>query len=623
MSGRSLRVSVLAAAVFALAAASMGYAAAAEPGTKLPLGSANTIVAIRIQSINTAVKAVTQLATAFQPEAAPAINMMITQQLAAFPGVDRAKPLAILILDPQKFDDPVVGIFPLLNPKAFAEGVKVAPVGVVGNLGIIGDHEGARTEVMAYLKAGGIKAVPAADMKSLAVASADSGTIVTRYKKQIVQGFEMMKVKVRGKPAAGGDELDIDNGAAEEKPALDPKRQEMVLLGVDYARKLVDAIEKQGGLVEIGLSADRNLITSKFSVDAIPGTPFATFLSKNNRPVNRALAKLLPKDAISSSVMAFDPASFSEMGLGVVNIGSKIFGLGEDEAAAINKAFADVMANASGLSAQAEVPVKGGIGGVALNGIKDKAVARSTTQAMLALAGQGALGEFLKKYGVGVSLTAKHREHRGIPVDKMEINVNADTLTAALPIEPPVRQMMKKQMETAFLMGYGHKSKLTLEVAYGKRLAATAYGPDHVNTMNKQIELMKAGGTGSIANVPAYQAALKGYPAGTFLFSHLSLFGKIEALGKMMAKNMGPMMGGMDVFPKRSELPAEEQFLGVGSSITGNRVLTEMRVPVKSLQAIVTVVKRKMAEQMRRRIEEMQKERKGEDPPDAEPFEDF
>ena len=612
MSGRSLRVSLLAAAVLVLAAAFMGHAEAAQPKAKLPLGSANTIVTIRIASMNAAVKGMAELVTAFQPEAAPAINMMIMQQLAQFPGVDRDKPMAILILDPQKFNDPVVGIFPLLDPKAFSEGVEAAPVAVVGKLGIIGDHEGARAEVIAYLKAGRIKAVPVADMTSTAVVSAHSGSLIARYKKQIVAGFAEMKMEVA---AAGADE---------EEPVLDAEKRAMITRCIDYARKFVDGIEKQGGLVEIGVSADGKLIKTTLSVTAVPGSPFASFLAKNSLPINRGLAELLPKNATASSIMAFDPVSFGEVGLGVVNIGCDILGMGVDETAAINKAFSAAMANASGLSAQAEVPVKGGMGGIALNGIKDKAAARAAMQAMMALADQGAIGKFLKKYGVSVSMEIKHREHRGIPIDKMAFNVDLDTLIAALPVEPEVGQVVKKEVEKAFLKAYGHKNKLTMEVVYGKRLAATAYGPDLTNTMNKQIDLMRAGGEGSIAGVPAYRDALAAHPADASLFVHLSLFGKIEEIGEAMAESMGPLMGGMNIFPKRSELPAEEEFIGAATTIKGNRVTTEICVPVGPLKAIVAVVKQKVAEQMRRQMEERRKNAEdADDGGDDQPFEDF
>ena len=625
MFGRSLRVPQLAAAVFVLAAASVCQAADPEPKTRLPIGSANTIVAIRLKSINGAIKSFTDIVTAFEPKMAPMIDVQVAQGLKKFPGVDRDKPFAILILDPEKFDDPIVGVLPLADPKAFGEGVQDVPVAVIGKLGVIGDHEAARTEVMEYLKTNGIKAVPAADMTSFAVASADAGALMTRYKKQIQAGLQMLRMKATGKAPAGENEADIEidgekEPADEAAPALDPKKREMAIRGIDHTLKLIEHIEKQGGLVELGLSGSRSVITAKITADAIPGTPFAEFLSKNNLPANRALAKLLPKDAVTSSITTFDPASFSEAGLGMVSVACNIFGLGDDETKAINKVLADALANATGLSAQAEVPVKDGVSVVALQGIKDKDVARKSTQAIIALSKQGAIGDFLKKYGVLATLAVKHREHLGIPIDKMEITVDFDTLAAALSIDPGGREKMRKQMEDTFLATYGHKNKIAVEVAYGKRLSATTYGLEYAATMNKQIELMKAGGAGSLATVAEYQAALNRYPADISAFWHLSLFGKAEAIGKMMTQRMGPMMGGMDIFPKRSELPAEEEPISGAATVKADRILIEMRIPVKPVQAFAAVVQRKIAEQMKKKMEEMQEKGK---PAVEDPFEEF
>ena len=596
MSSRRVKLAALVSAAVVLAGASLCDAAQ----SKLPLGSANTIVAVRVKSIDAALKAATDVVTAFEPKAAPMINVQATQMLAKLPGIDKGKPFAILILDPQKFDDPMIGIFTLADPKLFREGVKNTPVQVIGKLGVIGEHEAARGEVVEYLKAGGIKAVPTADMTGLAVASVDVGDLTRRYKKQMQAGLQMMKMKVAGKMPG----MEAEDEKAEE--GLDPKNRQMALKAIDYALKLIDQLEKQGGLVEAGLTADGNMVTATFSADAVPGTPFAEFLMKNNRPVNRALAKLLPSNSVSTSMTSFDPASAGELGIGLVTIACDIFGLGADETRAVKEVLADAMKNRSGLQAQAEVPVKGGIGGIALQGIKDKDAARSSMQAIVELTKKGEIGDFLKKYGISVAMTVKHREHMGIPIDKMEIAVNLDTLTAALPIPPDARKEMKKSLADTFEMAYGHKDKLVVEIAYGKQLSATTYGLEYADTMNKQIELMKARGAGSIARVPEYQAALESHPRDMSVFWHVSLFGQAEKIKQMMAKQMGPMMGGMDFFPKRSELPAKEQPISGSALIKDNRITIRADIPIKPVQAFVGVIRRKLEEAMKKRMEDMQ-----------------
>ncbi|MFH1732060.1 MAG: hypothetical protein ABIF82_10485 [Planctomycetota bacterium] len=598
MSSRRINLLALVAAAIVLAGGSLCDAAQ----SKLPLGSANTIVAVRVKSIDAALKAATDVVTAFEPKAAPMIDVQATQMLAKLPGIDKGKPFAILILDPQKFDDPVIGMFTLADPKLFREGVKDAPVQVIGNLGVIGEHEAARGEVVEYLKAGGIKAVPIADMTGLAVASVDVGDLTRRYKKQMQAGLQMMKMKVAGKMPG----MEVEDEGEKEEEGLDPKNRQMALKAIDYALKLIDQIEKQGGLVELGLTADGNMVTAAFSADAVPGTPFAEFLMKNNRPVNRALAKLLPGNSVSTSMMSFDPVSGGDVAIGIVAIACDIFGLGADETKAVKEVLADAMKNSSGLQAQAEVPVKGGVGGIALQGIKDNDAARSSMQAIVALTGKGEIGDFLKKYGISLAMTVKHREHMGIPIDKVEMAVNLDTLTAALPIPPEARKEMKKGLADTFEMAYGHKDKLVMEIAYGKQLSATTYGLDYAGTMNKQIELMRARGAGSIARVPEYQAALESHPKDMSAFWHVSLFGKGEAIARMMTKQMGPMMGGMDIFPKRSELPVEEQPISGSALIKDNRITIRADIPVKPVQAFVGVIRRKLEEAMKKQMEEIE-----------------
>jgi len=602
MPSRRIKLAALVSAAIVLAGTSLCEAAQ----SKLPFGSANTIVTVRVKNIDAAIKAVTDVVTAFEPKMAPLINVQVTQMLAKLPGIDKGKPFAILILDPQKFDEPVIGVFTLADPKLFREGVKDAPVQVIGKLGVIGEHEAARTEVIEYLTAGGIKAIPTADMTGLAVASADIGDLTRRYKKQMQAGLQMLKMKVAGKLPGMEAEDEGEAKPEEGEEGLDPKKRQMALKAIGYALKLIDQLEKQGGLVELGLTADRDMVTATFSADAVPGTPFAEFLMKNNRPVNRALAKLLPSNAVSTSMMSFDPASFGDVGIGIVTIACDIFGLGADETKAVKEVLADAMKNSSGIQAQAEVPVKGGIGGIALQGIKDKDAARSSMQAAIALTKKGEIGDLLKKYGISITMTVKHREHMGIPIDKMEIAVDLDTLTAALPIPPDAREERKKGLADTFEMAYGHKDKLIMEIAYGKQLSATTYGLDYAGTMDKQIELMKARGVGSIARVPEYQTALESHPRGMSAFWHASLFGQAEKIGGMMAKKMGPMMGGMDIFPKRSELPAEEQPISGSALIKDNRITVRADIPIKPIQAVVAVIQRKLEEAMKKKMEEME-----------------
>jgi len=598
--------SVLVAALAVLVVVSAGLAA--EPESKLPFGSKNTIVTIRLKSIDAALKGVSILMTTADPGLAAKFNKEMAGGLEKYPGIDRAKPFVFLFLDPDKFDDPTVGIFTLKDAKAFDEGVEEAPVKVVGNLGVIGEHEAALNEVADYLKAEGIKAIPVADMTDLAVVTTHAGDLMTRYKKQMRAGLEELKAEITGEEPEVELEDDADLGDDDDNDeGLTPKQKEMALKAIDYANKLIDGVEAQAGLLQLGASITADRLTIKMSAEATPETDFAAFLAKNNRPVNRALAKLLPKNAITSSISAFDPESVGKIGIGLVTIACDIFGLEAEETKRINAVLADAFANSSGLQAQAELPGKGGVRGITLQGIKDRDKAQAIQKAFFDLAKQGAIADFLKKYGVSVALSPKHREHAGIPIDQLEIAVDFDTLADALPLDEDDREEFmdegRQEIEKALERMYGHKNKIVMEIAYGKSIVATTYGLNHATAMDRQIDLMRAGGAGSIATLPEYRAALESYPRSVSAFYHVSLFGKLQSFVEMMAGG-GDMPFPPDMFPKRDELPAKEDPISGAVLVKGNHVVTEVRVPLKPVNALITVVKRKMMEKMMEGVED-------------------
>lgn len=560
-----------------------GVGFGAEAPSTLPMAGGDTIAVIRLKSIDQAVNAVTELVTAFDANAGAQMKMMAQMGLGQFIGVDLSKPMALLILDPKKHAEPVVGVFTLKDAAAFK--IQGSQTVAVGTLGVICNDAEAMNAVAAMLKQRNLKAVPTADMQDMLVANVNIKEIMTRYKADIEGGLAMAKMQLGG--GMQGDDA----------PPADPKMQ-MASKGLDYLGKLLAEMEKQGGPMEMGLNISKNEITARLMTEAAAGSDFAGFLAKNAKPMQAGLANFLPKGATMTSIGWNDPESMGNLTLGLVEIAADILGLEKEETARNRTVLADTLKNTTGLQASATLAVGDGQAGITLAGIKDSDAARKNTAAMLQLANTGVIGEFLKKYGVAVKLTEKQREYQGIPIDRIEVLLDFDAMAKELELGAQEQAQMKEALGKMLKSTYGREDGITMEMTYGKSLAVVAYGPELEKVMNAQIELMKADGVGSIAQTPEYKAALARHPKEASMFWHLSPFAYAETMGKMMASQMGPQMGGMNIFPTRAELPANEDPISGSMLVNGNKATMRMHVPVKPLVAIGNVVRKKLEAMM-------------------------
>ncbi len=603
-----LRTKVCAVLAATVVVAGLSFnSAKGAAGSKLPLGSKNTIVTIRVKSIDTAIKAVSQLVSGFSPDVALMLEQGVNKALEKFRGIDRTGPVAFLILDPEKLSVPLVVMFTLKDPNMFKNGgVKRAPVRAVGRLGVVSQDPDGVAEVAQYLKGAGLRVIPTADMQDMAVATTHVGVLVKRYRKDIQEALDEAKAEFAAEPKPGQQDALRALEEAKAELAAEPKPgQQEVLRALGYAAAFVAAVEQQVGLAELGLSVNGQRIRLRSAVEATPGSAFAAFLKKSDRPVSRELANFLPPNAVSSWLMSYDPHSMAELVGGLAVIACDIFGLSEAETNTIRRTLVRSAKSFSGLAASAEVPVEGGLGGIGLQGIRDRDTARACAREVYALAEKGALGKLMKKYGVALQLTEKHRVYKDIPIDKLEISVDLDRLVAALPFPPVMRAKMKEgfaeQMKTAF----GHEGKMVIETVYGRNLAASAYGLHHAELINKEIELIRSAGANGLGNTPEYHAVLAEHPEGFCAFSHTSLFGKLESIAKAMSQKMGPMMMPMQFLPTRAELPPDEELISGAVHIEGCRATLTVHVPIKPVRDIADAVKVKMQKMMEERMNRM------------------
>jgi hypothetical protein len=566
--------------------------------SRLPLASKNTILSVRVQNINQLIKAIKATATQFAPNAGQGIEMQVEQMFAQLPGVDRDGPAAMLLLDPKKFDDPDVGVFTLKNADAFKQGSKADHTLIVGKLGVVSEDEATAAEVAQEIRAKVAAAIPTGDNNEMVVANADVVVLLKRYKQDIQGGLQVMKMQLGG-------------GVPGMNPDAKPDRaKQMGMRAIDCLGKLLVGLEQQVGQVAIGVTPGKERIGMRMAVEATPGSPFASYLGKA-RPAERALADYLPKKAMSSSVVAFDPDANRPVVLGILDALCKIAGLKAGETQAVRKVVVDGLNNATGLSATAEVPTKdGGTAGAGLSGIEDRDTARAVAKAGVQLTKGGEIGPFLAKYGVTVDLTEKHREYAGIPIDKFEVKLDFDKLFKALPMPPDPDA--KKGMTQAFKMAFGFENKMVFETAYGKHLSVTTYGINCDKLMNGQIDLMKSGGADGLGKQAVYRNAISRHPGNAFLLSHTSFFGIIDNMAKMAKKmqagKMGPGGPGMpmNIFPTRDELPPDEEPITASMRTEGTKTVLVVDIPVKPISDFFRVVKRKTQEMMQQMMQQMQ-----------------
>jgi hypothetical protein len=577
----------------ALILASLGAGASvctAEEASKsrLPVASQNAIVCVRVKSVAGVVDQLDKVARLFDPQMGPMVGMQLKQGLGQLAGIDHTKPMALVLLDPRKYDDPMVGIFHVNDAAAFREKMRADHKHVQGNLGIVSDDEGAAAEVATAVKAQEAAGLFAAGMTDMIVVDADMPALFKRYKMEIQGGLQMLRMKLVG---AGGMEAELD------------EKQQMGVRALDTLTKLVAELEKQTGPVKLGLSLDTTRLTLNTKIEAAAGTEFSQFLKKNAVPAPMVLANYLPKDAYASSIMQFDPASHASLGVGIVEIVCTILGLGADQTGELVAATRKTVSNMTGLQASAAVLTEGGQAGVQLYGIKSQEEARGAMRSWLKFA-KGC--KLAAEYGLTFSLKEGHRQHGGVPVDLVRVDVDVDKLAGKLPGEAGGKAEMKTAIKQMLKMGYGAEDKVTAEVVYGKRLQVVAYGLGADAVMNRQIDLMKTGGANGLGKSKTYQKALDSQPQNASAYWHFSLFGYADVLGEQLGKMMGPMFGGMNFIPTRQELPKDE--VPMSGSVTHSAEASHIavHVPIKPLADMFKVGKAKFEVMMRERMQGMQ-----------------
>ncbi|MFW6158649.1 MAG: hypothetical protein ACOC8E_04760 [Planctomycetota bacterium] len=559
--------------------------AAEQPAPLLAFGTDDTIVAVRVKSINTVLNSVGAVMTKMEPQAGGMMKGMIQMALAQLQGADLDGPAAILVLDPKKYEgEPMVGVVTLAAAGDF-NGPQGSQALAIGKLGLVADNNAVLEKVSQMIQDTKIKAIPTRDMGDQVVIQSDVGGLLKRYELDIKTGLQQARAELRG---AGAD------AAAEEL-------KQMGLRALDHAAVLIQETQKQAGLAELGLTFGKDRIKANLAMEAVAGSGAAQFLSKNNIAARKALTKLLPKNAIATSVSSYDPDSFFGVVLGVVGGACDIAGLAEPAKALIHQKLKGLYGEMTGANAQAMVPTDKGFATVAVHATKGPEAARARVKEALELAQHGALADLCQKYGLTIKLTPAHRKYKNIPIDKVEAKIDAEKLAAALPLPAEARRGFPEALKK----GLQNRDAFVTELVYPKRALVTADVSAGPEPMNAMIDLIKTEGADGIGSSPEYRAALDKHPQRSLALWHVSLFGYLDAMSKTV-QQAGDDAADVNILPTREELPAEEEPITGAVRIEGNRLIISADVPVQPIAAFAQVMKKKTEEKMRKQMEMME-----------------
>ncbi len=585
----ALRKVVGVASVFCLVAVFAVSAAGEVRESRLALGTDDTLVTIRTRSINDTLQKLTEMVTKVEPEAGAMMAGAPQMIFGQFQGVDLNGPAAVLILDPKENDeDAVAAIFTLAQAGQF-QGPPDAKSRAVGTLGLVADTEEILDKVAGMLADKELEVIPTRDMGDQIVVQGDIGWLLQRYKEDIEAGFE-----------EGRDEL-----ADADPDEVPDELKQIGLRALEHVGRLIEQVGAQAGLADLGVSFSEDLITSNLSMEAMPDSDFAEFLGKNDIPANKDLTRWLPEESVYTFIHSYDPQSLSALNLGLVASLGEIAGIPEEEKDQIQAALSNMYDQTTGRQAQAQVPTEKGLASISVIGTKDSDGARAAMRQVIALAKQGTLGQVLDQYGVDIELTEAHRTHEGVPVDKMEINIDAEKMAGALPIEMDDED--RAELAEGLKKGLQDRDGAVTEIVYATSVMVTVDVSEGPDPMNKMIDLVRTSrGIGRNAD---YQAALDKHPAESVALWHASLFGIIDGISRTIKQHMDDeedemVMGPGALLPARDELPDEEELITGSARIEGNRIVATNHIPVQPVAALLKVMQEKMQAMMMQQFEQ-------------------
>ena len=477
-------------------------------------------------------------------------------------GVDRDRPLAFVILDPNKFKQPVVAIVPATNVNDIPRSEK-RNVREVGNYALIGES-GALDSVESVLE--GFKSVPEDDLKSEIELRANVGRIMEAAAPQIKELFKLLKnLQQVGNVAGGG----INPAAISE----------ILKAEVDW---LVD-LTNQCREITLGIGIKADSLRFRSLVIPKEGTKLAKSFSSMKAPDHR-LARILSQQP---AVMAMTADTGQELWKALFADLGKMFGplMSPDPAGAkeFEKNIDAVMNSLDGSFANTVVASSKGLAVSYCLGIKDadkyKILMREFTKTTLAQT-----STMYKQMGVPMEFLFK-------PAARQSNGFEVDVMTYEFKQNPQMQNnpMIQQQIKMTEVM-YGHPARI--ELAYLDKVAVMIMGKESSSQMDKLILLVQKGGGALSGDLQTAQGLFEkdGHMYGTFSLKEMA--SAVSTIGAAFVPALGNL-------PKPQIMGPPIAFYG--KAVQG-RMEFETYIPTKPFAALQAYFMQVQMQMMKQRI---------------------
>lgn len=552
-----------------LAAGGMSMTFGAGDGKKtVPVP--HLLAVVRAKGINKLVANAQQMAMEINPMLAGFVS---TQGLAmglgwqGMEGVDGDAPLALLILNPDKFDSPGVGLIPVTDYDQFSQVGGPSPRSL-GKFALIGEDAEAMDAVAGALE--GISAIPIDDMKGDVEIRVDLNAVMKALEPHLDEFMSQMSDGVNMMGQMGGGGMDPEALGTVVKAEAD-----WVL---DMARESSEAT--------FSLSLSKEGIRTNSSLTAKEGGKLAQWFSSVPAASHKLAALLPAEEALMTFSGEVGNQGWTGLYLDIVEKLLPTFKIGAEDGKKVLDSTRTLLGAMDGSMAASMDLGKNGVSGVFCMGAKGGAALRATMRDAMKSMDVGRLNEFYKQMGMPLEFQYKPaaRTSNGIEIDVLEYAVKA----AEGGNENPIVQQQVKMMKAM----YGEKA--TYEIACLEKMILMVIGKDGSQTMDMLIPRAQQLAGGSTP--PALRSVQTVFgPDGQF-YGAFSLKRMVEMVELIMSTAMPAMGGGAAPAGPAIEIPGPP--IGICGKAKGLRAEIECFIPVKPMQAIQAYFIQKKAQQM-------------------------
>ncbi|MBI2193270.1 MAG: hypothetical protein HYU36_14940 [Planctomycetes bacterium] len=559
---------VLGADVETVAQAEAAPAAASGPAMQVMMdigagpasvGIPELVAFIRFRSVSDVTGKAQQMLMQINPMLGGMVSADFLGQKVGNPGlkgVDRKRPVAIVILNPKKYLNPAVGVIPTSDFSAIPKGQGEGGIqwAQAGTYALVGRDANAVVALSAAL--GGLRGIPLEGMNGEVEARLDWARILELLKPEMEMGLRALRNQAASGQAMAGS--NVDPQAA------------MAMLDAQF-RILSDFMQQiQEQTISVGMSADGLRIRT--SIGAKEGTVLAQCMSSLPAP-KHALAGLLPAgDSLMNLSMEIGSmAVWAESLLGVYRQAL--------EGAKLPAADVDQAVQA----AKTVIQALDGNGAMSLS-------MGSEGMSMVYCLGYSGRAEYLEAYRQGMKFWTQSSSQMGMqvqtdfmPAARVQGEVEVDLYTMIFQMG---QQNQQQQIAAQFLHTLYGGDTLIEEITCLDKVIVITAGKEAAKSTDWMIEQVKKGGGQPPEDLKVVQGLFEG---GGHLYGSLSLKKLVSVIEQVAAQFNPAFAGGGET---TVEIPGPPVALyGKGE---GSRATLELYIPTKPIAVIQAYFMQKM-----------------------------